>query len=174
MTSTVKPHRWIATCYAFAHCALATLLLATLGAFAQAAEQIALTDKTLVVWAAPANLTQQAGSALTIDDGQSHFDGIVFGEITDRKWMPGSDYTRRTLKEQADWPAETADGKTFVQLAIVYRGREVSVFRDGRDYATYTMPNPPQTFGPAAIALFGRRHLDATDLNHSFGLVVVR
>ena len=168
MTSTVKPHRWIATCYAFAHCALATLLLATLGAFAQAAEQIALTDKTLVVWAAPANLTQQAGSALTIDDGQSHFDGIVFGEITDRKWMPGSDYTRRTLKEQADWPAETADGKTFVQLAIVYRGREVSVFRDGRDYATYTMPNPPQTFGPAAIALFGRRHLDATDLNHSF------
>ncbi len=127
-----------------------------------------LQDKTLVVWAAPANLTQQAGSALTIDDGQSHFDGIVFGEIAARKWMPGSDYSRRTLKEQANWPAETADGNTFVQMAIVYRGREVSVFRDGRDYAVYTMPNPPQAFGPAAVALFGRRHLDATDVNHSF------
>ena len=127
-----------------------------------------LLDKTLVVWAAPANLTQQAGSALTIDDGQSHFDGIVFGEISAKKWMPGSDNFRRTLKEQANWPAETADGKTFVQMAIVYRGREVSVFRDGRDYATYTMPNSPQPFAPAAVALFGRRHLDAPDVNHSF------
>ena len=32
-----------------------------------------------------------AGSALTIDDGQSHFDGIVFAELAPRKWMPGSD-----------------------------------------------------------------------------------
>jgi hypothetical protein len=29
-----------------------------------------LRDKTLVVWAAPANLTQRGGSVLTIDDGQ--------------------------------------------------------------------------------------------------------
>ena len=57
-----------------------------------------LQDKTLVVWVAPANLTQQGGSALTIDDGQSHFDGIVFGEITPRKWMAGSDGFRRTMK----------------------------------------------------------------------------
>ena len=85
-------------------------------------------DITLVVWAAPANLTQQAGSALTIDDGQSHFDGIIFGEITPRKWMPGSDGFRRTLKEQGNWPDETAEGTTFVQLAIVYRGNEVNVF----------------------------------------------
>ena len=63
----------------------ATLLLAPL--LACAADTNQLKDKTLVVWAAPANLTQRAGSALTIDDEQSHFDGIVFGEITPRKWM---------------------------------------------------------------------------------------
>ncbi len=125
-------------------------------------------DKTLVVWAAPANLTQQAGSALTIDDGQSHFDGIIFGEITPKKWMPGSDGFRRTWKEQGNWPDETADTTTFVQLAIVYRGNEVSLFRNGRDYAHYTMPNPPQPFGPQATVLFGRRHLDAGDKDHSF------
>ncbi len=125
-------------------------------------------DKTLVVWAAPANLTQQAGSALTIDDGQSHFDGIIFGEITPRKWMPGSDGFRRTRKDQGNWPDETADATTFVQLAIVYRGNEVNVFRNGRDYAHYTMPNPPQAFGPQATVLFGRRHLDAGDKDHSF------
>ena len=145
-----------------------TLLAVAIGLVAHGAEPALFKDKTLIVWAAPANLTQQAGSALTIDDGQLHFDGIIFGEITPRKWMPGSDGFRRTLKEQGSWPGETVDGKTFVQMAIVYRGSEVTVFRDGRDYAHYTMPNPPQTFGPSAVVLFGRRHLEAGDPDHSF------
>ena len=127
-----------------------------------------LLDKTLVVWAAPANLTQRAGSALTIDDQQSHFDGIVFGEVVAGKWMPGSDNFRRTHQDQTNWPVETADGKTFVQIAIVYRGQEVTVYRDGQEYASYTMPNGPQSFGPAATVLFGRRHLDVADANQSF------
>ena len=138
---------------------LIILLVTSIAPLVRAAgqESTSLQDKTLVVWAAASNLTQQGGSALTIDDGQSHFDGIVFGEITAAKWMPGSDYFRRTIEEQGNWPAETANGKTFVQMAIVYHGREVRVFRDGRDYASYTMPNSPQPFGPAAVALFGRR-----------------
>ena len=147
---------------------LITLLTVAAVLVARGAESAMLRDKTLVVWVAPANLTQRAGSALTIDDGSSHFDGIVFGEITARKWMPGSDGFRRTLKEQANWPDETADPRTFVQMAVVYRGGEVTLFRNGRDYAHYTMPNPPQEFGPAATVLFGRRHLDAGDPEHSF------
>jgi beta-fructofuranosidase len=128
----------------------------------------AMLDKTLVAWVAPANLTQQGGSALTIEDGQSHFDGIVFGEMTPRKWMPGSDGYNRSLKEQANWPDETADEKTFVQMAIVYQGAEVTVFRDGHEYARYKMPNPPQAFGPQAMVVFGRRHLEAGDPDRSF------
>ena len=127
-----------------------------------------LQDKTLVVWAAPANLTQRAGSALTLDDGQSHFDGIVFGELAPRKWMGGSDGFSRTIKEQGDWPEEMAEGNTFVQIAVVYQGREVTVFRNGQKYARYTMPNQPQPFGPAAVVLFGRRHLGAGDPDNSF------
>ena len=138
------------------------------GAAVTSAATPALRDKTLVVWAAPANLTQQAGSALTIDDGESHFDGIIFGEITPKKWMPGSDGFRRTQKVQGNWPDETADPRTFVQMVLVYRGNEVTVFRDGHIYASYFMPNPPQNFGPAATVLFGRRHLDAGDPEHSF------
>lgn len=87
-----------------------------------AAAPAPLQDKTPVVWAAPANLTQHGGSALTIDDGQSHFDGIVFGEIMPRKWMAGSDGFSRTMKEQGNWPEETSEGRTFIQMAIVYRG----------------------------------------------------
>ncbi len=145
-----------------------TLLAVAVALLGNGAEPASLKDKTLVVWAAPANLTQQAGSALTIDDGQAHFDGIIFGEITPRKWMPGSDGFRRTLKEQGNWPDETGDATTFVQMAIVYRGNEVAVFRNGRDYAHYPMPNPAQEFGPTSLVLFGRRHLDAGDPDNSF------
>ena len=141
--------------------------LALICANRQAASQT-LQDKTLVVWAAPANLTQQAGSALTIDDGQSHFDGIVFGEIAPRKWMAGSDGFSRTWKNQKDWPDETADKRTFVQIAIVYRGREATIYRNGQPYARYAMPAPPREFGPPAVVLFGQRHLDAGNKESSF------
>ncbi|HTQ11058.1 MAG TPA: GH32 C-terminal domain-containing protein [Fimbriimonadaceae bacterium] len=143
-------------------------------------------DKTFVVWASPANLIQRGGSALTLDDGRSHFDGIVFGELSPAKWMPGSDYYARTSREQEAWPAETVTpasappnapsrtvGKArgfedFVEMAISYRGREVSVYRNGRLYAHYDMASEPQEFGEPATVLFGRRHLDAGDPQGSF------
>src|SRR5688500_14276782 len=77
-----------------------------------------LRDKTLVVWVAPANLTQRGGSALTLEDGRDHFDGVVFGELAPAKWMAGSDFYRRTRKEQAEFPAETAGPNAFVQMAV--------------------------------------------------------
>ncbi|MCX5653112.1 MAG: GH32 C-terminal domain-containing protein [Planctomycetota bacterium] len=142
--------------------------LAIAGAASAAAPCAPLHDKTLVAWVSPANLTQGAGSVLTIDDGQAVFDGIIFGEIMPRKWMPGSDNFNRTLKEQANWPEETADAKTFVQIAIVYQGRGVTMYRNGQKYAGYTMPNPQRQFGPSAVVLFGRRHLAAGDPERAF------
>ncbi len=127
-----------------------------------------LKDKTLVVWAAPSNLEQHGGTALTIDNGDGAFDGIVFGELEARRWMAGSNGFARTNKEQGAWPEETAGPDTFVQMAIVYRGSEIEIYRDGREYAKYTMPSPPQTFGAQPIVLFGRRHLDAKDKENSF------
>ena len=122
-----------------------------------------LADKTLVVWAAPANLTQRGGSALTIDDARSHFDGIVFGELAPGKWMPGSDRFRRTEKQQNDWIAETADPETLVQVAITYQGKQVTLYRNGEIYAQYTMASPPQEFGRDSLVVVGKRHLDQGD-----------
>jgi len=118
-----------------------------------------LGDKTLVVWVSPTTLEQGGGSALTVDNGDGAFDGIVFGELEPKRWMPGSNGFARTEKSQAQWPAETASAEEFVQLAIVYRGREIAVFRNGQPYAQYTMAQAPQVFGPQAIVMFGRRHL---------------
>ncbi len=123
-----------------------------------------LRDKTLVLWAAPANLTQRGGSALTLDDGTDHFDGIIFGEISPAKWMAGSDFFRRTLRDQSAVLAETADLKTFVQIAITYAGKDITLYRNGLPYSRYTAAGPLQDFGPLrGTVIFGRRHYVQTD-----------
>jgi sucrose-6-phosphate hydrolase SacC (GH32 family) len=117
-----------------------------------------LVDKTLVVWAAPANLDQRGGSALTLEDGRNHFDAIVLGELAPARWMAGSDFYHRTLKEQESIPAETASPETFVQIAVVYAGREVTIYRNGQLYARHAFSGEPRSFGPASHVGIGKRH----------------
>ncbi len=118
------------------------------------------TNKTLVAWAAPANLSQQGGSVLTIQSGPQ-FDAIVFGERVPGRWMAGSDTFKRTQGDQAGNAAETADAKTFVQLAIVYDGDDVRIYRNGQPYAAYRTENIDFLGIENHIAVFGLRHLGA-------------
>ncbi len=126
-----------------------------------------LADKTLVVWAAPSIHTPHGGSALTIEDGSAHFDAVVFGEIAPRRWMAGSDSHHRSYLQQDAWVEETVGADGFVQIAIAYSGRDVSIYRNGALYARYTMENEPQPFSDRAHVLFGKRHLDV-DSGQSF------
>jgi sucrose-6-phosphate hydrolase SacC (GH32 family) len=121
-----------------------------------------LTDKTLVVWVAPANLTQHGGSVLTIDDRQSHFDGIVFGELAPARWMAGSDFHRRTERKQGARPAETADSNTLVQIGVAYHGNGVTTYRDGKEYEHHTIKQP-QPFGSDSVIMIGPRHVGNND-----------
>ena len=139
------------------------ILLAGAAAFvARGGAQTVIQDKTLVAWVSPANLAQRGGSVLTLDDQQGHFDGIIFGELAQAKWMAGSDFFNRTQKDQAGNPVETADSSTLVQVAVVYQGKQVSVYRNGKEYARHTNAQP-QKFGPDSAVLIGLRHLEATD-----------
>ena len=116
-----------------------------------------LTDKTLVSWVTAANLQQRAGSILTIDDNARHFDGIVFGELSPAKWMAGSEFFLRTQKQQEAWPMETADAKTLVQMAIVYRGVTVTTYRNGVQYSQHQI-SQAQPFGNGSVIIIGPRH----------------
>ena len=133
---------------------LVLLLCAT---FLSAAEAKG-TDKTLVAWVIPANLTQRGGSVLTIQSGDK-FDGIVFGEKAPAKWMAGSNFWKRTQGNQGGYPAETADAKTMVQIAIVYAGAEVRIYRDAKPYASYKTQNIDLLSVDNHIAVIGPRHL---------------
>ncbi|MFA6240777.1 MAG: GH32 C-terminal domain-containing protein [Candidatus Hydrogenedentales bacterium] len=131
-------------------------------AVAKAPEMPTLTDKTLVAWLYLNGLDQRGGSALTLDDRKTHFDGIVFGEVAPGKWMAGSNGFSRTAKDQGANPAESAGPKTCVQIAVVYRGKEITLFRDGQPYTHYTIDGA-QSFGPGSVVVMGLRHLEATD-----------
>jgi sucrose-6-phosphate hydrolase SacC (GH32 family) len=147
------------------------LLIAALAPFAHAAGQTALKDKTLVAWVAPANLSQRGGSALTMEDPQGHFDGIAFSELAAGKWMAGSDFYSRTQKDQASFPAETADSKTFVQIAMVYKGTQVTVYRNGVPYSQHTMTGSPQAFGLRSRVVIGKRHSAQRGAEHFGGAI---
>ena len=128
-------------------------------------------DKTLVAWAAPANLTQRGGSMLTVEDWQNHFDGIVFGEISPAKWMAGSDNHRRSVRDQSAFPEETADAGTFVCVAIVYSGKTVSLFRNGRPYSQQTIADAPVPLEAVERITIGRRHRAQGDAAHFAGAI---
>src|SRR5689334_14708333 len=96
-----------------------------------------LRDKTLVVWAAPADVSQQGGAPISIQQPGVAFDAIVLGELAPARWMAGSEGFRRTNRDQGAWPAESAGPGTLVQVAVAYKGKHVSIYRDGRPYAEY-------------------------------------
>ena len=115
------------------------------------------TDKTLVSWVCLANTTQQGGSALTIQRGDQ-FDGIVFGEKEAGKWMAGSDGFTRTQGNQQANAIEKADDKTLIQMAIVYKGNQISIYRNGEPYASYEASNIDLLSASDNQAVFGSRH----------------
>lgn len=117
-------------------------------------------DKTLVAWVAPANLTQRNVGVLTQDNMAGNFDGIIFGELFPKKWMAGSDWFRRTERDQKDWPVETADAGTFVQIAITYRGNQITIYRNGKQYARYVTKGTPLAFGVGGVVVIGRHNAD--------------
>ena len=118
--------------------ALVALLLAGVGLGPDA--HAASTDKTLVAWVTLDNHTQRGGSVLTIQSGKL-FDAIVFGERKLGAWMAGSNGFTRTEKSQDAYAVETADSNTLVQVAIVYEGKAIRVYRNGDLYASYEAEN---------------------------------
>lgn len=134
---------------------------------AEVAKKTVIADKTFVAWVSPANLTQRGGSVLTIEKSSGIFDAIVLGEIAASKWMAGSNGFARTQQDQAACPTETVDSQSLVQIAIVYQGKQIAIYRNGAQYADYAAPGAEQ-FGGDSLVLMGLRHLDANPDNRFF------
>jgi sucrose-6-phosphate hydrolase SacC (GH32 family) len=73
--------------------------------------------------------------------------------------MAGSDRYHRTNRQQDAWAAEKADAKTLVQMAIVYKGDQISIYRNGARYASYEAQNIDLLSRKNNIVVFGLRHV---------------
>ena len=124
-----------------------------------------LTDKTLVAWVSPADLDQQGAGVLTVEGAGAQtgqFDALVLGEAAPRRWMAGSDNSRRTQRDQRHNAEETAKPGEWVQVAAVYAGNTVTLYRNGSRYARYEIENPLH-FTAGGRVLVGLRDLAGRD-----------
>ncbi len=149
---------------------LLSLLVVMLSLGVPAPGQRIINDKTLVAWVTLANLTQRGGSVLTLYDPASQFDGIVFGELSPGKWMAGSDLFHRTEQNQKSYPDEKADSHTLVQMAIVYQGNDVRMYRDGALTMQYHI-DQPHSFPEDSAIVMGLRHPGAGSPSHFAGSI---
>ena len=133
---------------------LTTCLAWAASADAFGAEPPRLADKTLVVWARPANLEQRGSGTLSVLEADA-FDSIVLGEVRPGVWMPGSDLFNRTETNQAGWPQDTAC--EMVGVAIVYQGKTVRLYRNAALAAEYSI-DAPRVFGNGMHVALGKRH----------------
>lgn len=119
-------------------------------------------DKTLVAWVYLASRSQRGGSALTLEYGSRPdlFDAIVFGEKRPGVWMTGSDSARRTDRDQSDYPLEDARPDELLQIAAVYRGTQITLYRNGQEYAQHDAGSQ-QVFPSGTAVVMGLRHLEA-------------
>ncbi len=123
---------------------------------------VTIQEKTLEAWVIPSNLDQRAGGVITIEGAKIHgFDSIVFAEREPRRWMAGSDFSKRTESVGAD--PEDAPAGTLLHLAITYRtDGSISIYRNGALLGRTYIKGELKTFeaGESRV-LLGLRHSGA-------------
>lgn len=119
------------------------------------------TDKTLVSWVELKDLSIQGGSILTIQSGEQ-FDGIVLGETESGKWVAGSEDQKRSNSELGNVKAETeASIGKLIQMAIVYEGSDIKIYRNGEFYSANKSENIDLLSTEDNFVAFGIRHKGA-------------
>ena len=135
------------------------LLLFIILLFSCQTDKTNLSDKTLVSWITLHDINVDHGSILTIQHG-NQFDGIVFGEIETGKWIAGSDHFIRTNQDMSNLVSETEEslGK-MIQMAIVYEGNEIRLYRNGKLYSKHEAENIDLLSYENNSVSFGIRHV---------------
>ncbi|MDE0571724.1 MAG: hypothetical protein OSB44_13655, partial [Verrucomicrobiales bacterium] len=121
-------------------------------------------EKTLVSWFTLESLGNlvKAGSVITLDTlVADQFDGIIFGERQNNRWMNGSSNFQRT-QDFNPGAEETVTGEE-VMMAITYEdigGGQVKVtgYRNGEEIGSYDSGNYRTWPRKDAEIIFGKRH----------------
>ncbi|MCA9262072.1 MAG: hypothetical protein KDA61_22800, partial [Planctomycetales bacterium] len=122
-----------------------------------------LTERTLVAWVSLDNLTQAAGSAISIQrgrgQGESGFDGVIYGEFTAGQWANGSDFARRSVSDNGGELEAVSSESVDIMMAIAYGlDDSITIYRNGQVYARADKGTLQTYAGGVADVIFGRRH----------------
>lgn len=128
-----------------------------------------LIDKTLVSWMTMQQLHSGGGvghgSAITIDrESDDHFDGIVFSELQQDRWMSGS--TNYSRSGDFDPGFQESTTGVEIKMAITYDDlddmpggdMEITGYRNGVVIGSYTSDSGSSWTSGDAEILFGKRH----------------
>ena len=113
------------------------------------------TDKTLVSWVKIHDGDVKGGSILTIQDGEQ-FDGIMLADQDEVVWLAGSDNDQRAKKDRDNASQEAAATGVMEQVAIVYEGNEIRIYRDGELQTAYETENMDLLDSETNVVVFGR------------------
>jgi beta-fructofuranosidase len=112
-------------------------------------------DKTLVAWVELADLSLQNGHVLSIQNTKRDIDAVAYGGVKKQRWMAGKRNTKYIFQDQEVWPKETAQPGTMIQIAIVYKDRQTSIYRNGKFYAAYNAETDPLLFDQESVVWLG-------------------
>ena len=146
------------------HLALAVMLGLVPASVAQTAQKLAIKDMTLVSWVSVDDLNCRGGSAMTIGGADSGFDGLIFAEKFPNKWLAGSEGWRRSVDSTHTKAADAALNQ-LIQIALVHRGDDAFLFRDGQEIDSWKLKNESPVYGRDAYIMFGRRYLHSPGTN---------
>lgn len=126
-------------------------------------------DLTIVAWLTLDSLEQRGGSALTLQYGYQ-FDGLIYAESAERRWMAGSDRRSRSQNqaEQLNNFQEDAAKNELIKMVAVHKDNSVSIYRNNKLYCSYTtVPGAVRDCksvidGDGYIAVIGLRHIGAS------------
>ena len=121
-----------------------------------------IAEKTLVSWVSLDDLNVRAGSAITIDRiSGDHFDGIIYAERQEKRWMSGSSGFGRT-NDFSPGCEETETGQ-LILMVISYEddgsGKAlIRMYRNGEPCGEYTKGGLGTWPTGDAEVFFGIRH----------------
>ncbi|MFC2090420.1 GH32 C-terminal domain-containing protein [Bacteroidota bacterium] len=113
-------------------------------------------DKSLVSWVTIDNRDVGDGSILTLQDGEV-FDGIILSEKGE-SWIAGSEEDKRSPKDPKGSSLIAPGIGEVEQIAIVYKGNEILIYRDAVLQVRYEAENIDLLSSNTNMVVFGSSH----------------
>jgi sucrose-6-phosphate hydrolase SacC (GH32 family) len=110
-----------------------------------------------VAWVSLNATKDLSGSVLTIQIGD-RYDGIILSREEGGKWVAGSENGNRTQIAKGIAIKESDTTGELVQLAIVYKGSEILIYRNGELKSIYPAENIDLLNNYKNFVLFGMDH----------------